>query len=273
MLKIIASDSDLSANAVIEWLLYWGIPFERYSNATFQGLSNHDLVWMRYVVDLGSYDYVFSQNFSTKSEINDAAVFVGLQCPKTHQVSSKEEVEDLLLKGHNVVIKPSAEVTSISTSDGTKKYANYTTQLSLEKLRNMGNLQWSDYFVQEYIAADFEVRTIVIDGVVKSAAMMKLGKGSEDVKDIRYEVARNNVLHQEIDLPQHVEQGLLELFRKLNIQFGCVDWLVRGSNFYFLEINQVGQFEGTSNQANLLAIQTIAEYIKARWKEKYTMRK
>jgi len=164
-------------------------------------------------------------------------------------------------------------VTSISTSDGTKKYANYTTQLSLEKLRNMGNLQWSDYFVQEYIAADFEVRTIVIDGVVKSAAMMKLGKGSEDVKDIRYEVARNNVLHQEIDLPQHVEQGLLELFRKLNIQFGCVDWLVRGSNFYFLEINQVGQFEGTSNQANLLAIQTIAEYIKARWKEKYTMRK
>jgi glutathione synthase/RimK-type ligase-like ATP-grasp enzyme len=62
-------------------------------------------------------------------------------------------------------------------------------------------------------------------------------------------------------LPKEVEQKISILMNKLDLNCGSLDFIKSGNNFYFLEINPIGQFLGLSYKTNSNLEKKIAEYL------------
>lgn len=62
-------------------------------------------------------------------------------------------------------------------------------------------------------------------------------------------------------LPIEIEEKLCQLLNHFKLNFASIDLMVRGNNFYFLEINPVGQFGMVSGPCNYKIEKLIAKYI------------
>jgi ATP-GRASP peptide maturase of grasp-with-spasm system len=128
-------------------------------------------------------------------------------------------------------------------------YFSYTEKVDKEMTQHLPE-SFSPSFLQENILKKYELRVFYLDG--KCYSMAILSQSDEQTKtDFRKYNEKKPNRFVPFKLPATVERNVIRLFRKLELNTGSADLLVDlQDQYYFLEINPVGQFGMVSSPCN-----------------------
>ncbi|WP_299617793.1 grasp-with-spasm system ATP-grasp peptide maturase [uncultured Tenacibaculum sp.] len=185
-----------------------------------------------------------------KLDVLNRAIKYGIKVPQSFiQNTAPLPVEKF-------ITKPTTEVRVFN--DDFNYYSMYTSEPKLKKEVFFPSL------FQEKIEKEYEVRSFYLDGDFYSIAIFSQqnSKTKIDYRNIFYgsddeHSFYNNCIYK---LPEDIEQKLKKLMIDLDMKSGSID-LIRGidGEYYFLEINPVGQFGNVSDVGKFNLEKIIAE--------------
>lgn len=199
-------------------------------------------------------------NTPNKGNVNRLLVFqkaieVNLKVPNFIITNIKEEAEKFTIKFEKVVFKPLSNIVCLEKPTGT--FLQYTKLVNRKFLKNLKSKIVPTLF-QEYIEKEFEIRSFFIDGEFYSMAMFTQRDKQTNI-DFRKYNYKNPARTIPFKLPKEIESKIRELFLNLEINSGSIDILyTREDEYYFLEINPVGQFGMVSFPCNYFLEKKIA---------------
>lgn len=193
----------------------------------------------------------------TKLEVLHIAHNFGLKTPDFLVTNSKKHLEDFYLKKKGKVItKPLHEVSFFLEKDIWYRYLTH----KVEKVEKMPDLFFPSFF-QEQIEKMYELRVFVLD---KEIYPMVIFSQSDKLTEVDFRNYNDNKPNRTAPykLPNEINKALIKIFSKLNLNTGSVDF-IRSINgdYYFLEINPLGQFGMTSKPCNYHLEKKIAEFL------------
>ncbi|HET9843738.1 MAG TPA: hypothetical protein VFP93_03675 [Gammaproteobacteria bacterium] len=164
------------------------------------------------------------------------AINVGLKIPNTLISNDPKEIINFIDSNNknnaNTVYKIFKPVI---WEEENKKYNFYTTTIERKALEG-------DYFLtpgifQNYVKKAFEVRVTFFGS--KYIAIKINNSETIDWRKIKF----SDIRVEQFVLPTEIFFKCQLLMKKLGIIFGCFDFVVtRDNEFYFLEVNEMGQF-------------------------------
>lgn len=111
---------------------------------------------------------------------------------------------------------------------------------------------------QERILAEFEVRVVFISGDFYAMSIHTF----RDNVDFRSELSTSkNVRAVTFKLPEDIKTKICKIFKKLNLNYGSIDLIYSNDEFYFLEINPIGQVGFVSNICNFYIEKDLANIL------------
>lgn len=200
---------------------------------------------------LGNY---FSHSLN-KFIIHRKAKAIGFKIPQSMILTSKEEALKIEL---SLITKPISEVAIVYMEGAT--YGSYTTELTKDFIQTLS----PDFFpalMQQKLEKQYEVRTFYLDGECYSMAMFSQMSKKTQVDFRVYNHARPNrsVVYK---LPQVLEDKIRTLMQSLDLNTGSLDFIVTpDQQYYFLEINPLGQFGMVSEPCNYYLEKKIADFL------------
>ena len=131
----------------------------------------------------------------------------------------------------------------------TSGYSTYTEMLTNNDLNDLPNHFYPSLF-QKNIHKKYELRIFYLKGSFYSMAIFSQKNRQTQVDFRKYDDSKpnRNIPYQ---LPKDIEEKLHRLMNRLSLDTGSIDMIVDLENdFYFLEVNPVGQFGMTSLPCN-----------------------
>jgi ATP-GRASP peptide maturase of grasp-with-spasm system len=187
-----------------------------------------------------------------------AAREAGLRIPRFYVTNHREGIQRVLDQSPGLITKAMSDgLYFFEESETRTGYFSYTEKLSPEVTADLPALL-SPSFLQDNIAKKFEVRVFFLAGRCYSMAI--LSQADEQTKtDFRKYNEKKPNRYVPFMLPREIEAKIGPLFRHLGLNTGSVDLLVdQQDDFYFLEINPVGQFGMVSRPCNYYLEKTLA---------------
>ena len=280
-LSITGNNNDMiNANEInVVWYRRWqaksnkGTNFEEYKKAKF---SNEEVNiiedYQRYMTnELNSFVNGFFSLFSriecipkikhARGGLNKLNVLMyakkqGLLIPDTIITTSKKELLSFHKKHKSIITKPISEVVDLTYKE--TKVIMFTKEIKLSEIKLFSEYFFPSLF-QEKINKVFEIRTFVHFNKVFSMAIFSQrdSQTSIDFRNYNHDKPNRNVPFK---LPDNIEKKVLNLFKDLDLTTGSVDLIYDlNDNFYFLEINPVGQLSMVSIGGNYNLEKIIAE--------------
>lgn len=129
----------------------------------------------------------------------------------------------------------------------------------LKKLPQTQQIELSPSYLQEQISKQYDVRVTVVGEVIFAA---RIDSQSNPETRTDWRVGENILPHKAIILPDAINSKCKELLRRLNLQFGAIDFIEDSDGDYiFLEINPNGQWAWIETQTGMPISDTIAKYL------------
>ena len=161
----------------------------------------------------------------------------GFRMPQSVITNSRAMIDSII--ADKKIVKPIASGTIIK--NGSKEFVQTNI---FNPVFNTENLCYTPSYFQEFIDKDFEIRTTIVGSHISSVKIE-----SRDRVDWRR--PNNIVKYSHFNLPEHIERSCIALLNQLELQFGCIDILVKNDEFYFLELNANGQWAWLEMDLNL----------------------
>lgn len=115
-------------------------------------------------------------------------------------------------------------------------------------------------FFQEKIEKDFEIRSFYLNGKIWSFAIISQNDNQTKTDFRKYNIKKPNRTVP-YNLPKDVEEMTCRLMVELDLNCGSLDFMKKENNYYFLEVNPVGQFTSLSASCNYVLEKEIANYL------------
>lgn len=115
-------------------------------------------------------------------------------------------------------------------------------------------------FFQEKIEKDFEIRSFYLNGKIWSMAIFSQNDDQTKIDFRKYNLKRPN-RNVRYNLPKEIEEKICRLMQNLDLNCGSLDFIKSGENYYFLEVNPVGQFGNISEDCNYSLEKEIADFL------------
>ena len=181
----------------------------------------------------------------------------GLKTPHTLITGSKTKLKSFfdLYKSKNGIISKRI-LDSYYYEDEQYSYNfNLTFSITPEIIKEVPN-EFAISIFQERIIADFEIRAIYIDGNVFSACVYNF----DNNVDYRTKLWNmNDIRITPFNLPYDIENKIIKVFKKFDMNFGSADLMYSNGEYYFLEINPTGQISFINNACNYYIENVMAE--------------
>ncbi|MDF2516712.1 MAG: hypothetical protein K0R59_2008 [Sphingobacterium sp.] len=180
---------------------------------------------------------------------------IGFNIPHSEIINKKNRLKEY--DSAEYITKPIADSFAFSGT-GEYLYKTFTEPISRDAIDNLGEFFFPSLF-QQRIYAEFEIRSFYLDGEFFSTAI--LNSETLDVKrSVGFHAERVKMVP--IELPEDIRERLKLLMVKLGLNCGSID-LIKGKDgeFYFLEVNPIGQFLGYSNACNYQIETKIANWL------------
>ncbi|MCT2407032.1 grasp-with-spasm system ATP-grasp peptide maturase [Chryseobacterium antibioticum] len=238
------------------WYRRGGLVFKRlkYANRSIHLNMNETQHWLEDYVrkTLESKKHI---NRESNSDVNklivlDKAKEIGLDVPEYYLAENTRDT-----KIGNTIIKT---ITGNAMLDEIRKNSGGFMYTSVVEEHEDG-----DFFItffQEKIEKDFEIRTFYLNGKCWSMAIFSQNDEQTKVDFRKYNAVKPN-RNIPYNLPTPVEEKVHQLMKSLDLNSGSIDFIKKGDQHYFLEINPIGQFTGMSNTCNYSLEQKIADYL------------
>lgn len=209
-------------------------------------LSEYQVIYGYIVGQLKDRFWLSHPNNSSlnKMAVLDLAKKCGLKIPDTYILNNKSDLSKILKK-HALITKPIYEVARFQTG----KKIHVTRTIEIDDVDDVSETFFISKF-QKKIEKKYEIRSVYLLGMFYSMSI----HSQENIKtqtDFRnYDFKFPNRFCP-INLPDYIEKSLKKLMLDLKMNFGSIDLILDNSgDFYFLEINPVGQFGMTSTPNN-----------------------
>lgn len=174
-----------------------------------------------------------------KLVVLDVAKQIGFDVPKSFLAENTANVEV-----NNTIIKTIAG-NGVLEFDNTNYAGLMYTSLVEKKHEN----QFFITLFQEKIEKDFEIRTFYLNEKIWSMAIFSQNDDQTKVDYRKYNHKRPN-RNVRYNLPLDVEDKIRKLMKELDLNSGSIDFMKSGDQFYFLEVNPVGQFGNVTYYCN-----------------------
>lgn len=166
---------------------------------------------------------------------------IGLKIPASLISNWPETFQDFVANGERI-IKPIKS--GLIESEGNDSII--FTSLLHDSIVLDEQIRPCPQFVQQHIEKIADVRVTVVGKKVFSAKICS--QVMQETK-IDWRRGENELVHENIELPNDVCKMLVELVETLDLKFGAIDLIQSTSNeFYFLEINPNGQWAWIERQ-------------------------
>lgn len=233
--------------------------FIDFSSTTVANIKNNLVMEMR-----KSYGYLFSDisNLNVKSIPNLKSLTIdklnvlkkakdlGINIPNSIVCNNKKDLIAFYAEYKKIITKPLSEVLVFENNKESKEiFFMQSTIVAEESITNIDDEFFPSLF-QEYIEKDVEIRSFFLEGEFYSMAIFS--QLHEQTKiDFRNYVEDNPNRNIPFQLPEDLQNKLRSLMEVLNLNTGSFDIILTPSgDFYFLEVNPVGQFGMTSIPCN-----------------------
>lgn len=187
------------------------------------------------------------------------AIKVGLMIPEYKVVGSKQAMKTFWEKcNRRAIVKPIQDAHHIMTDKGT--YLQYTYLLKETDFKELPDI-FFPCMMQKAIDKNIEIRSFFLDGKFYS-----MGIVSPVDQQTCIDFRRYNDIHPNrripFQLPKEIEQKLIRLMDSLHLNCGSFDLILDNhGDYYFLEVNPVGQFGMVSFPCNYYLEREIANYL------------
>ncbi|QBO59572.1 grasp-with-spasm system ATP-grasp peptide maturase [Chryseobacterium salivictor] len=227
------------------WYRRGGIKFKRlrYNNEAVDLHMNEVQHWLEdYVLNIiESKPHINKQSkvYFNKLLVLEKAKNVGLDIPK-YFLSNK--INKLLIG--KTIVKPLAGnpmLQSITEDKDAMMYTNVVDKL-------IDNDVFISFF-QEKIDKDFEIRIFYLNGICWSTAIFSQNDNQTKVDFRKYndDKPNRNVPYL---IPKEIERKCQKLMKILDLNSGSLDFIKTGNQYFFLEVNPIGQFLAHSDNCN-----------------------
>jgi ATP-GRASP peptide maturase of grasp-with-spasm system len=209
-----------------------------------------------YLVEKALHINRIDDNSINKIEVLDFARSLGLKIPPSYIFTKKQE-----LKFNGTLVNKSLNNPVSLTITNKKEHFYSMTELLTAQRQQFIPSQFPPAFFQKYIDKIFEIRTFFLDGEFYSMAIFSQNDEQTKIDFRNYNFSKpNRCLSYE--LPAAITRRLRNLFNKLNMNSGSVDLIYDNTgDYYFLEINPVGQYDMVSVPCNYFLHKKIAKYL------------
>ncbi len=285
---------DNSTNDVIDWLCYKGGAFIRINSdssyqfqidaeITIEGINVYDFksYWYRKGTFSG-LNHFYSAIPQIHYSLEENRIKI-LQYVESKLCEKKHLNRFFNSNPNKLLVLEKAKKSGLKVPDYilTNKLKNSDKKYIYKPVNEGGHLELEDYignaytemydekkqqtygltFFQELIEKKYELRIFYLDGKFFTMAIMsqKDKKTKVDFRHYNKEKPNRNVPFQ---LPFKIEKKLDLLMKDLDLKSGSIDMIVsKNREYYFLEINPVGQFGMVSYPCNYYLEKEIAEYL------------
>lgn len=166
---------------------------------------------------------------------------LGFRIPSTLVSSSADEVARFSERhGGDVIAK--AVKHGFLESDGLSLIFTSTLEATkLDAMSDSGSI--IPAIVQPKLEKEFDLRITVVGDSIFPAAILSQGHKETSVDWRTWDICGVDLEHSRANLPAALGAQCLELNRRLNLRFSCIDMvLTKGGEYYFLEVNPNGQW-------------------------------
>lgn len=187
------------------------------------------------------------------------AVKVGLNIPNTIISKKRNDIKEFLIENERCVTK---SIQDFFEKQGTNRYVFVGEVSRVNKEDVTEESYWYSLFQQE-VSKKYELRVFYFcDKIYSMAIFSQLDKNSE----LDYRSVSPNDEHPNrmvpYRLPKDLKKKITRLMKLLKLESGSLDFIVTPeSQYYFLEVNPVGQFNFVSELCNYYIERDIAKYL------------
>jgi len=172
---------------------------------------------------------------------------LGFNLPKTIVSNNKSKLIKFLRSNQNVIIKfMNQDFYKVEN----KFKGIYVNKISLQDLDDFKLSSENPIMLQTYIEKKFEVRYFVIGN---KHLISKIDSQKSKIANVdwrRYDLP--NTPHYPMEAPNDIKEKVTNLMKDLELNYGALDFIVdKNDNWYFLEINSMGQFLWIEDLTNL----------------------
>src|SRR5262249_7689684 len=180
--------------------------------------------------------------------------------PEFYIFNEKKSIKNLIKHDEQYITKSMSDGVYLFESEEKRKgYFTYTEVLTKESIEGYPE-KISPSFMQNKIEKQYEVRVFYLDGRCFAWAIFSQSDNQTRTDYRKYNGQKPNRVVPYV-LPEHLIKKLSDLFKKIGLNTGSVDLMVDlQNNYYFLEINPVGQFGVLSQVTNYQLEAEIAKW-------------
>lgn len=238
------------------WYRRGELKFKRvmYSNKAVNIHMQETQYWLEdYIIKtLESKKHINKQSncHVNKLLVLERALFFGLNVPNYYLA---ENTNDVLL--NKTIIKSINGNVALDNISKNKNGIMYTNLVE-KKMQN----NFFCTFFQDKIDKEYEIRTFYFNGKIWSFAIFSQNDDQTklDFRRYNWQNPNRNIIYQ---LPKKIETQIDLLMKDLDLNCGSLDFIKSKDNYYFLEVNPVGQFSALSYLTNSYIEREIAEYL------------
>lgn len=206
-----------------------------------------NIKWFDYYKDVLAID---------KIDVLKKAKKHGLLIPETYISNDSAPIKSLL-KQKALITKPIAEVSFYEDDKGRGAYISHT-----QAVENIDGVFVPSLF-QMKIDKKIEIRTFILGDNFYSMAIFSSNNKKTIVDFRKYDFFKPN-RRIPFQLPKSIEDRLKNLMKDLSLKTGSVDLILdQNDNYYFLEINPIGQFGMVSYPCNYNLEKKVALFLMA----------
>ncbi|GCC50895.1 grasp-with-spasm system ATP-grasp peptide maturase [Chryseotalea sanaruensis] len=189
--------------------------------------------------------------------ILERAKSVGLFVPSTMITSKKFELINFYNSKGSIITKGVHRTIELNLNEAT--YSSLAEELLEQDIDNISDTFFPSLF-QEKIDKEYEIRSFYLNGSFYSMAMFsQLNK--ETLTDFRSPSIKP-LRSVPYSIPNNIQNRLGKLMKSLKLNSGSIDLVVdKKGDFYFLEINPIGQYDNLSKKCNYHLDRKIAEHL------------
>lgn len=247
------------------------IPDEMYYNLNTKNhlieyLEKEENVAIEYLEDylkinlknkyIGSY---FDEKYNNKLTNLYLAKKVGFNIPDTIVSNDKNELAQFIKRHKEVVYKDLRAPVNIKFKD--KKLESTGVRIVTKKMIEGLNKIFSPIFIQEYIEKFVEIRIFFFNEKMFPMAIFSQMNEKTKIDFRNYDDKKTN-RNVPFEVPFDVKRKIKKFLKLLRINTGSIDLILTPSyDYYFLEINPMGQFHWLSANCNYHVEKYIADFL------------
>ncbi|MCK4442026.1 MAG: hypothetical protein KAU90_08455 [Sulfurovaceae bacterium] len=184
---------------------------------------------------------------------------VGFNLPKFLVSNNKTDLLHFSSEYKDVVIKFMNQ--EIYKDNKGKIKGIFVNKINQDTLLDFNEDSENPIVLQNYIEKKYEVRYIVVGN---KHFVCKIESQKSEITKVdwrRYDIP--NTPHYPIEAPEYIQNKVNKFMKNLNLTYGALDFIVTNDNqWYFLEINPMGQFLWIEDLTELQISEEIANWLK-----------